>query len=68
MELLQAKYKIKCEMGACPNRATHTIKFNRVGIGSRIHVCDECLKELYSLIGSQIVPKSVEKEKKKERK
>ncbi|MCI9031800.1 MAG: hypothetical protein HFK09_04680 [Clostridia bacterium] len=65
MELLKANYKIKCEMGACPNRATHTIKFNRVGIGSRLHVCDECLKELYALIGTQIVPKSVETAKKK---
>ena len=65
MELLKANYKIKCEMGAFPNRATHTIKFNRVGIGSRLHVCDECLKELYALIGTQIVPKSVETAKKK---
>lgn len=68
MELIDTKYKIKCEMGACNNRAAHTIKFNRVGIGSRLHVCDKCLNELYSLIGAAVVPKSIETAKKKEKK
>lgn len=68
MELIDVKCKIKCEMGACPNRATHTVKFNRVGIGSRLHVCDKCLNELYSLIGEKVIPKSLETAKKKEKK
>lgn len=67
MELCNAECKIKCEMGACKNKAARTIKLSRVGIRSRIHVCDDCLKELYTLIGTQIVPKSVETAKKKER-
>lgn len=67
MELIEAKCKIKCEMGACKNRAEHTIKLSRVGIGSRIHICDACLKELYGLIGSKIVPKSVETAKKRDK-
>ncbi|MCI8613265.1 MAG: hypothetical protein HFE48_06180 [Clostridia bacterium] len=66
MELIDTKYKIKCEMGACNNRATKTIKFNRVGIGSRLHVCEKCLNDLYALIGGSVVPKSVETAKKKE--
>ncbi len=65
MELIENKCKIGCEMGACKNRATKTIKFNRVGIKSRLHVCDSCLKELYSLIGAQCVPKSIETANKK---
>ncbi|MCI9518371.1 MAG: hypothetical protein HFK08_03820 [Clostridia bacterium] len=67
MELNDTKYKIKCEMGACNNRASKTIKFNRVGIGSRLHVCDKCLSELYNLIGATLVPKSIETAKKKEK-
>ena len=67
MELIDVKCKIKCEMGACGNMATHTVKFNRVGIGSRLHVCDKCLSELYTLIGTSLVPKSLETAKKKSR-
>lgn len=65
MELIDTKCKIKCEMGACRRDAAKTIKLNRVGIKSRIHVCDECLKELYSLIGAAYVPKSIETANKK---
>ncbi len=60
MELTDAKYKIRCEMGACKNIATKTVKLSRVGIKSSLHICDDCLKELYGLIGSTIVPKSIE--------
>lgn len=67
MELVDVKCKIKCEMGACSNTATRTVKFNRVGIGSRLHVCDKCLNELYALIGAAVVPKSLETAKKKGR-
>lgn len=60
MELLDTPYKIRCEMGACKNFASKTVKLSRVGIKSRIHICENCLKELYALIGSTIVPKSIE--------
>lgn len=65
MELIDTKCKIKCEMGACKNDANKTIKLSRVGIKSSIHVCDSCLKELYSLIGARFVPKSIETASKK---
>lgn len=65
MELIDVKNKIRCEMGACKNMATKTVKMNRVGVKSRIHVCDECLKELYGLIGSNLIPKSIETAAKK---
>lgn len=65
MELIDAKCKIRCEMGACKNMAAKTVKLSRVGIKSRIHVCEDCLKELYTLIGATLVPKSIETAQKK---
>lgn len=65
MQLVKAKHKIKCEMGVCRNNATHSIKMDRVGIRSQIHVCDACLNELYRVIGESVIPKSVETAKKK---
>ena len=65
MQLVKAKHKIRCEMGVCRNNAVYSIKMDRVGIRSQIHICDKCLNELYKLIGESIVPKSVETAKKK---
>lgn len=65
MELIDTTYKIRCEMGACKNFATKTIKLNRVGIKSRLHVCDACLKALYTCIGSSLIPPSIETAAKK---
>lgn len=65
MEITECKNNVKCELGACKNRAARTVKFDRVGIRSRIHVCDKCLNELYSAIGSTLVPKSLETARKK---
>lgn len=68
MELIETNRKIRCEMGACKNLADKSIKMNRVGIKSQIHVCDDCLRELYGLIGSSLVPKSIETANKGKRK
>ena len=38
MQLTTVKHKIKCEMGTCKNNATHSIKMDRVGIRSQIHI------------------------------
>lgn len=65
MELTDSKYKIRCEMGACKNMASKTVKLSRVGIRSSLHICDDCLKELYGLIGETLVPKSIETATKK---
>lgn len=64
MNLIKSTYKIRCEMGACKNFAGYTIKMDRVGIKSRIHVCESCLRQLYSLIGGEMVPQSCETVKK----
>ena len=65
MELVDTECKIRCEMGACKNMAVKTVKLSRVGIKSRIHICADCLKELYGLIGSTLRPKSIETAAKK---
>lgn len=68
MEVIECKNNVRCELGACKNRATRAIKFDRVGIRSRIFACDKCLNELYTAIGETVVPKSVETARKKQHK
>lgn len=60
MTLQKQKSRVRCDMGLCKNRADYVIKLNRMGIKSTINVCSDCLNELYSLIGGEIVPKSIE--------
>lgn len=65
MQLIKAKHNIRCEMGVCRNKADYSIKMDRVGIKSQIHICDKCLSELYKVIGESVIPKSIETAKKK---
>ncbi len=60
MEIFDNTTRVRCELGACKNRAVHAVKFDRVGVRSRLYVCDKCLHELYEAIGARIVPKSIE--------
>lgn len=60
MKLIKSTRKIRCEMGVCRKLADYTIAMDRVGIKSNIHVCKDCLGELYSLIGEHVIPKSIE--------
>lgn len=68
MEIIECKNNVKCELGVCKNRATRAIKFDRVGIRSRIFACDKCLNELYTAIGATVVPKSLETARRKTKK
>ena len=54
MELIKTPYRIRCEMGVCKNVASHTVMLSRCGVKSRIHICDDCMKELYALIGQTL--------------
>ena len=65
MEVIENNGNIRCELGACKNRATHAVKFDRVGVRSRLYMCEKCMGELYGAIGSALVPKSVETAKRK---
>lgn len=65
MQLIKTKHKIRCEMGVCKNNADYSIKMDRVGIRSQIHICESCLRDMYRVIGETVIPKSVETAKKK---
>ena len=67
MEVTESKTHMRCELGACKNRATKAIKFDRVGIRSRIYACDKCLSDLHAAIGAVIVPKSIETAKRSDK-
>lgn len=60
MKLLKSEEKRKCEMGNCKNKASYVIRLERMGIKSVLFVCEHCLRDLYKLIGEEIVPKSIE--------
>jgi len=46
MQLEKTAVRIRCEMGACKERADYTIRLARVGIRSRIHICGTCLVQM----------------------
>lgn len=54
MEIIPNKYKIRCELGACGNKAGYTLRFSRAGIRSRLHVCEACLGELHRASGDAL--------------
>ncbi|MBQ7227958.1 MAG: hypothetical protein IJX05_06130 [Clostridia bacterium] len=54
MQLVKCKYRIKCELGACGNRADYSLLPARSGIRSILHVCEPCLTELSALISEEL--------------
>lgn len=54
MEIEECKFKVRCELGACKNRAENTVKFDRVGIKSRMHICRACMQNLHDAIAQEI--------------
>lgn len=46
MEIVECRYRMKCELGACGNRAAYSVRFARTGRRSDLNVCADCLKEL----------------------
>lgn len=64
MKVKEFNGRVKCDLGACRNRATHVVEFER-NRHANIYVCDKCMSELYDAIGEAILPKSVETAKPK---
>lgn len=60
MEIKKCKYRIRCEMGACGNRADWTLQPARVGIRSSVHICSDCLKSIVTE-GKKLITKKREK-------
>ena len=54
MKLEKTGYRIRCEMGVCKNLAAYTVNLSRCGVRSRIHICENCLKELGTLINGEL--------------
>lgn len=49
MEIIKCKYRLRCEMGVCGNRAAYTIMPPRSGVRSCLHICGDCLCALAGL-------------------
>ena len=60
MELQKTKFKIRCEMSGCKNFAEYTVKIARIGIRAHLHICADCMRELYGLMAKEIVPRPIE--------
>ena len=49
--------KIKCDMGGCSNLAVRSFRKND-NRRLQINLCEQCMREMYEVIGKTIVPKS----------
>lgn len=58
MNIEQTKVKIKCSASGCNNHSTYTIVNKKFVFDGNIYLCDNCLNELYALLGGVLVPKS----------
>lgn len=58
MNIEQTKVKIKCSASGCQNRSAYTIINKKFVFDGNFYLCENCLGELYSLIGGVITPKS----------
>jgi hypothetical protein len=54
MKIITTPYKIRCDLGVCHNFARSAVVLDRVGIGSRIHICESCMRTLYALMQEQL--------------
>lgn len=59
MELRKITKKIKCDFHGCKNLSDYDLVFKKQIIGGTFHFCKECLNQMYSVIGKEVVPQSV---------
>lgn len=58
MKIEKITTKCRCDFGLCKNLANYVITEKGAMSKRNVYICNDCMKELYTLIGSQIVPKS----------
>ena len=58
MNIEPTKVKVRCSASGCSNHSTYTIVNKKFVFDGNFYFCDSCLKQLYGLIGSVIIPKS----------
>ncbi len=54
MKIITTPYKIRCELGICHNYARRAVVLDRVGAGSRIHICESCMRTLCALMQEEL--------------
>lgn len=58
MNIEETKMKIKCSASGCQNKADYTIVNKKFVFDGNFYLCENCLKQLYALIGGVLTPKS----------
>ena len=58
MNIEQTKVKIKCSVSGCDNHSQYTLVNKKFVFDGNFYFCETCLKEVYSMIGAVLIPKS----------
>ena len=58
MNIEHTKVKIKCSASGCNNQSEYTIVNKKFVFDGNFYLCESCLKQLYSIIGGVLTPKS----------
>lgn len=59
MEIEKITKRLKCDIGGCKNLASYAVKHERGKPYNNLNLCEECMKNLYAVLGTQLVPESV---------
>jgi len=60
MNIQNINYKVLCDMPNCKNEAQIKIEKSGFFKSAGMYLCKDCMFELYSELGSRIVPKSID--------
>lgn len=58
MEIEKVKTKVKCDVSGCGKLSDYRIINKRFVFDGNFYLCNECLGDLYGLIGKHVIPKS----------
>lgn len=58
MNIEQTKVKIRCSVSGCDNFSEYTIVNKKFVFDGNFYLCNSCLRDLYSMIGGVLTPKS----------
>ncbi len=58
MNIEPTKIKIKCSCSGCNNQSSYTIVNKKFVFDGNFYLCEDCLKQLYSMMGKILIPKS----------
>ena len=58
MNIEQTKVRIKCSASGCNNQSSYTIVNKKFVFDGNFYMCDSCMRQLYSMMGGVLTPKS----------